>query len=69
MKKFGGTGVQEALNEAVFSLLGLLVVVLATGKIRGGAQRWLSLGAFNFQPSEFAGVVGAPLIVGGACRH
>ena len=26
MKKFGGTGVQEALNHAVFSLLGLIVV-------------------------------------------
>jgi ribosome-binding ATPase YchF (GTP1/OBG family) len=26
MKKFGGTGVQEALNQAVFSLLGLIVV-------------------------------------------
>jgi len=35
-------------------LLGLLVVVLVSGKIRGGAQRWISLGAFNFQPSEFA---------------
>jgi rod shape determining protein RodA len=32
----------------------LLVVVLVVGKIRGGAQRWISLGAFNFQPSEFA---------------
>jgi ribosome-binding ATPase len=26
MKKFGGTGVQEALNHAIFSLLGLIVV-------------------------------------------
>jgi rod shape determining protein RodA len=35
-------------------VLGMLVVVLVAGKIRGGAQRWISLGGFNFQPSEFA---------------
>ena len=30
----------------------LLVVVLFTGKIGGGARRWISLGFFNLQPSE-----------------
>jgi rod shape determining protein RodA len=30
----------------------LLVAVLATGAITKGAQRWLNLGLFNFQPSE-----------------
>ena len=35
-------------------VLVLLVAVLIAGKIRGGAQRWISMGAFNFQPSEFA---------------
>jgi cell division protein FtsW len=32
----------------------LLVLVLIAGKKVGGAQRWLALGAFSFQPSELA---------------
>lgn len=32
----------------------LLIVVLFIGKARGGAHRWISLGAFNLQPSELA---------------
>ncbi|HMK60490.1 MAG TPA: rod shape-determining protein RodA [Dissulfurispiraceae bacterium] len=31
----------------------LLVIVLAMGKSSMGAQRWLNLGLFSFQPSEF----------------
>ncbi|MBI4227764.1 MAG: FtsW/RodA/SpoVE family cell cycle protein, partial [Candidatus Omnitrophica bacterium] len=34
--------------------LALLVVVLAAGETRGGAQRWLAAGPFTFQPSELA---------------
>ena len=34
--------------------LGLLVVVLAMGLVRGGAQRWIEIGGFTFQPSELA---------------
>jgi len=32
----------------------LLVLVLFIGKTRGGAHRWISIGAFNLQPSELA---------------
>lgn len=32
----------------------LLLIVFLTGKIAGGAQRWISLGPLSFQPSEFA---------------
>lgn len=32
----------------------LLVLVLAMGVVRGGAQRWLEVGGFTVQPSEFA---------------
>ncbi|MFU8798186.1 MAG: rod shape-determining protein RodA, partial [Gammaproteobacteria bacterium] len=35
------------------AILILLVIVLLTGHIGKGAQRWLSLGFFRFQPSEF----------------
>lgn len=35
----------------------LLVVVLITGHIGKGAERWLNLGIFRFQPSEFMKVV------------
>ena len=34
--------------------LGLLVAVKLVGVARGGAQRWIELGAFGFQPSELA---------------
>jgi rod shape determining protein RodA len=35
-------------------VLGLLIYVLLFGSTSKGAQRWISLGAFNLQPSEFA---------------
>jgi rod shape determining protein RodA len=38
-------------------LLVLLVVVLVVGKTSRGAQRWIPIGPFVFQPSEFAKLV------------
>lgn len=38
-------------------VLVLLVVVLVAGKTSRGAQRWIPLGPFVFQPSEFAKLV------------
>jgi rod shape determining protein RodA len=35
-------------------LVGLLLYVLAFGSVVMGARRWIPLGIFNFQPSEFA---------------
>ena len=35
-------------------LVALLVYVLVGGVVMGGARRWIDLGAFNLQPSEFA---------------
>ena len=35
-------------------MLVLLVLVLVMGTMRGGAQRWLSIGGLTIQPSEFA---------------
>jgi len=52
---FLGYGVIEEMAWRIFiAVVALLLVVLFVGKIRGGAQRWLSLGFFNFQPSELA---------------
>ena len=45
---------EETAWPAYGTILVLLVIVLAAGKVRGGAQRWISLGGFNLQPSEFA---------------
>jgi len=35
-------------------ILLLLLYVLFFGAVRGGSRRWIDLGAFNLQPSEFA---------------
>lgn len=37
-----------------FGILVLLLYVLFFGAVRGGARRWIPLGVFNLQPSEFA---------------
>jgi len=36
------------------AVLALLVYVLFFGAVRGGSRRWIDLGSFNLQPSEFA---------------
>ncbi|OYV72225.1 MAG: hypothetical protein B7Z74_05890, partial [Deltaproteobacteria bacterium 21-66-5] len=46
--------IEEAANGFFLAVLLLLVAVLLAGRVRGGAQRWIAIGAFNFQPSEFA---------------
>jgi rod shape determining protein RodA len=43
-------------------LIGMLLYVLFFGTSAGGARRWVSLGAFNLQPSEFA-KVGVALVL------
>ena len=35
-------------------LIALLVAVMFFGSVQGGSRRWLDLGFFNLQPSEFA---------------
>ncbi len=40
----------------------LLIVVLFSGRIAGGSQRWISLGPIGFQPSEFAKLATALLM-------
>ena len=46
--------IEEATPTFAAVILLLLLAVLTAGKIAGGAQRWISIGGFNFQPSEFA---------------
>lgn len=40
-----------------FAILALLVYVMLFGAVRGGARRWIPLGVFNLQPSEFSKLV------------
>jgi len=40
--------------QAWWVSIGLLVVTYGLGIVRGGARRWIPLGLFNLQPSEFA---------------
>ncbi|MGE5190261.1 MAG: rod shape-determining protein RodA [Gemmatimonadota bacterium] len=48
--------IEETAWYVYAGIVVLLLIVLAGGKVRGGAQRWIALGGFNFQPSEFAKV-------------
>jgi len=44
-------------DKSHFFFLAMVVALLAVlflGAVRGGSRRWLDLGAFNLQPSEFA---------------
>ena len=36
------------------AVIALLIYVLLFGAVRGGSRRWIDLGVFNIQPSEFA---------------
>lgn len=36
------------------AIVALLIYVMLFGAVRGGARRWIPLGPFNLQPSEFA---------------
>ena len=36
------------------AIVALLLYVLFFGAVRGGSRRWIDLGSFNLQPSEFA---------------
>ena len=48
-------------EQSAYVLFGLLLFVLAlvlvVGPVRGGSQRWLSLGPINMQPSELAKLI------------
>jgi rod shape determining protein RodA len=47
---------RSLVDKAHWFYLGLLVTLLAVllfGAVRGGSRRWLDLGVFNLQPSEF----------------
>lgn len=41
-------------NGFTMFVIAMLVIVLATGDVINGAQRWISIGPFSLQPSEFA---------------
>ncbi|MCF8061390.1 MAG: rod shape-determining protein RodA [Deltaproteobacteria bacterium] len=45
---------EQLAYPAYLLSLGLLVVVLVTGAVTSGSQRWISIGGVNLQPSELA---------------
>ncbi len=48
---------RSLVDKAHWLYVGLVLALLAVlmfGAVRGGSRRWLDLGAFNLQPSEFA---------------
>ena len=47
----------RASRPLYLGLLGLLVLVLVVGAAIRGSQRWIDLGFFQFQPSEFGKVI------------
>jgi rod shape determining protein RodA len=53
----------QSFSVALFSVCVLLLVAVAVmGQVSMGAQRWLNLGFFRFQPSEFT-KISAPMMV------
>jgi cell division protein FtsW len=56
---------------ALFTVLGLLVLVMipGVGARVGGAQRWINLGLFRFQPAEFAKMIGVMFVARQLVRH
>ncbi|MDX8126036.1 rod shape-determining protein RodA [Methylomonas sp. BW4-1] len=53
----------QSFSVALFSICVLLLLAVAVmGQISMGAQRWLDLGFFRFQPSEFT-KISAPMMV------
>jgi rod shape determining protein RodA len=47
-----------------FGTLGLMILVLATGAATRGSKRWVSVGFFKFQPSEFGKVLFVLVLAG-----
>ena len=56
---------------AVFTVLAMLVAVMipGVGSRVGGAQRWINLGLFRFQPAELAKLVGVMFVARQLGRH
>jgi cell division protein FtsW len=56
---------------AVFTVLAMLVLVMVPGigARVGGAQRWINLGIFRFQPAELAKLVGVMFVGRQLVRH
>jgi rod shape determining protein RodA len=47
-----------------FALLAVMALVLATGAVTRGSKRWIEVGFFRFQPSEFGKVLIALFLAG-----
>jgi rod shape determining protein RodA len=55
---FVDPGTYRSLRKPIyFGTLGLMVFVLATGAATRGSKRWVDVGFFKFQPSEFGKVL------------
>jgi len=56
---------------ALFSVIAMLVMVMVpgVGARAGGAQRWINLGIFRFQPAELAKLVGVMFVGRQLLKH
>ena len=52
--KFDYKNLMNITNGFAIFVICMLVLVLATGDVINGAQRWISIGPLSLQPSEFA---------------
>ena len=54
MTTFNYYALERLAYPAYMVTIALLILVLLVGKVTSGSQRWLSLGAVSFQPSELS---------------
>src|SRR5207253_8567081 len=55
---------QRLWRPIYFGTLGIMVLVLAAGAATRGSKRWIDVGIFTFQPSEFGKVLFVLVLAG-----
>ena len=64
--RFSSKSYHIIFNILVYIIIGLLAFVLLYGSVKNQSIRWIDLGFFSIQPSEFAKII---LMIWMACFY